>query len=211
MYTQIPVVSPEDNLDKANKLMTDNFMDEALVVGESPDSKILGIITSSDIVLTYNRKLSDIKYGDEDEDTSLYDQKLLKTFSLKKVLETDLLTLKPDDKLKDLVQAIIQSKRNIFPVVDENQKFQGIILLNDVRSLMFDTSQYETLTVQELMTRSPDKVYNGESMKEVIDKFEKTGAWNLPVVNKNGKYLGLVSKSRIFSFYRNALIRQTDI
>lgn len=211
MHTQIPLVSPEDNLAKANKLMTDNLMDEALVVEDSPDSKILGIITSSDIVLTYNRKLSDIKYGDEDEDTSLYDQKLLKTFSLKKVLETDLLTLKPDDMLKDLVNVIIQSKRNIFPVVDENQKFQGIILLNDVRSLMFDTSQYETLTVEELMTRSPDKVYYGESMKEVIDKFENTGAWNLPVVNKSGKYLGLVSKSRIFTFYRNALIRHTDI
>ncbi len=211
MHSQIPLVSPEDNLAKANKLMTDNLMDEALVVEDSPDSKILGIITSSDIVLTYNRKLSDIKYGDEDEDTSLYDQKLLKTFSLKKVLETDLLTLKPDDMLKDLVNVIIQSKRNIFPVVDENQKFQGIILLNDVRSLMFDTSQYETLAVEELMTRSPDKVYYGESMKEVIDKFENTGAWNLPVVNKSGKYLGLVSKSRIFSFYRNALIRHTDI
>ncbi len=209
MYKQIPQVSPDDTIDKAYQLMNDNYMDEALVVEEPPELKILGIITSSDIVLTYNRRLSDIRFGEEDEETSPYDKKLLKTFSLKKVLETDLLTVKPDDKLKDLVEAIIHSERNIFPVVDEKQAFHGIVLLNDVRGIMFDTSKYDTLTVGELMTNPPDKVDINEPMKDVIEKFEKTRAWNLPVVNKRGKYQGLVSKSRIFSFYRDALIRHT--
>ena len=208
MYTHIPKVLPEDKLDKANKLMTDNFMDEALVITEEPEEQILGIITSSDILLTYNRKLTDIKYGDTEE-SSPYDKKLLRTLTLTKVLETDLLTLKPDDKLKELVNAITNSQRNIFPVVDDEKMFHGIILLNDVRGLMFDTSKYDEISVSELATQPPDKVYLGESMKQVIDKFEKSGAWNLPVLNKNGKYMGLVSKSRIFSVYRNALIEQT--
>ncbi len=209
MYTQIPQVSPDDTIDKAYQLMNDNYMDEALVVDEPPELKILGIITSSDIVLTYNRKLSDIRFGEENEETSPYDKRLLKTFSLKSVLETDLITIKPDNHLRDLVEAITQSKRNIFPVVDHNQDFQGIILLNDVRGLMFDISKYDSMTIEDLMTNPPGKVYINDSMKSVIDKFEKTRAWNLPVVTKTGKYRGLVSKSRIFSVYRDALIHHT--
>jgi len=209
MYTQIPQVHPEDKIDKAYKLMNDNYMDEALVVGDYPEQKILGIITSSDIVLTYNRKLSDIRFGEEDEETSPYDKKLLKTFSLKSVLETELLTVKPEDKLRDLVVVITQSERNIFPVVDADKVFHGIVLLNDVRGLMFDTAKYDTLTIKELMTKPPDKVYITDPMKVVIEKFEHTRAWNLPVVNKRGKYQGLVSKSSIFSVYRDALIQQT--
>jgi CIC family chloride channel protein len=209
MYTQIPQVDPEDKIDKAYKLMNDHYMDEALVVSDYPEHKILGIITSSDIVLTYNRRLSDIRFGEEDEETSPYDKKLLQTFSLKTVLETDLLTVKPDDKLSHLVEVITRSARNIFPVVDEKMVFHGVVLLNDVRSVMFDTAKYDTLTIADLMTQPPDKVYLGDPMKTVVEKFEHTRAWNLPVVNKRGKYQGLVSKSSIFSVYRDALIQQT--
>jgi CIC family chloride channel protein len=211
IYTHLPLVHPDDNLSRANKLMNDNFMDEALIVEDSEEQKILGIITSSDIILAYNRKLSEIKYVDQDSSSSPYDKKLLKTFSLKKILEKDLLTVKPDDTLRDLVHAIIKSKRNVFPVVDEFNQFHGVILLNDIRELMFDTSKYDETKVEELMTSPPDKVLYGEKMELVIEKFERTGAWNLPVIDKNDKYLGLVSKSSIFSVYRNALIHQTEI
>ena len=211
MYTHIPKVHLEDNLDKAYKIMNDNFMDEALVIDDSPNEKVLGLITSSDIVLTYNRKLSEIKYGDESSDASLYDSRLLQSFSLKKVLETDLLTIKPEESLRELIGIITKSDRNIFPVVDSEYKLHGIVLLNDIRSLMFDSSKYDEVMVNELMIPPPDVVKVNENMQVVIDKFERTRAWNLPVVDKNNRYLGLVSKSSIFSVYRNELIKNTEI
>jgi len=211
IYTQLPLVHPDDNLSKANKLMNDNFMDEALIVEDSEEQKILGIITSSDIILAYNKKLSEINYLDDDSGSSPFDKKLLKTFSLKKILEKDLFTVKPEDTLRDLVHVIIKSKRNVFPVVDSENQFHGVILLNDIRGLMFDSSKYDETKVEELLTSPPDTVLYGERMETVIEKFERTGSWNMPVVDKKGKYLGLVSKSSIFSVYRNALIHQTEL
>lgn len=211
IYTQLPIVHPDQNLGKANAVMNDNLMDEALIVEDDEEHKIVGIITSSDIIHTYNRKLSELKYVEQDSTSTPYDKKVLKTFTLKKVLEKDLLTVQPEESLGDLVKVIINSTRNVFPVVDGEKRFHGIVLLNDIRGLMFDASKYDDTKVSELMVRPPDKVYYGDKMEVVVNKFESTGAWNLPVLGKNDKYLGLVSKSSIFSVYRNALIHQTDL
>ena len=127
------------------------------------------------------------------------------------VLEKDILTLDPDASLGELVKAIIQSKRNIFPVVDHNRNYFGIILLNDVREIMFDREKYETITVKDLMTKPPALVKIDDPMNRVMEKFEKTHAWNLPVIDKHNHYLGMVSKSSIFSVYRNQLLSQAEI
>ena len=208
MYTQIPVVHLDDNLEKANKLMNDSFMDEALVVDDSPEQRVLGIITSSDVVLTYNRKLSEMNYGDQDARQSTpSDSSVLRALNLHGLVEKDLVTLHPEDNLRTVVNAIIKSKRNIFPVVDEEQTLHGIILLNDIRSIMFDQEKYEEVKAKDLMTQPPDFVNLDDSMQTVIYKFEITGAWNLPVIDRNKHYVGLVSKSSIFSQYRKELIR----
>lgn len=127
---------------------------------------------------------------------------LLKTSDL---IETNFSTININGNLGDLVKAIATSSRNIFPVVDSSNHFQGIVFLDDVRTMMFDSDQYESVKIRDLMKDAPAFVYDDEKMESVMDKFELTQAWNLPVLDENNKYLGFVSKSKIFSSYREQL------
>ncbi|WP_286827836.1 CBS domain-containing protein, partial [Maribacter sp. UBA4516] len=105
--------------------------------------------------------------------------------------------------------SVAKSTRNIFPVVDAHQKFLGIILLDDIREFMFDTKLYNTTKVETFTHKAPDHIYYGiDTMQIVMQKFQDSGAWNLPVV-KNGKYMGFVSKSKLLTAYRRELIRFT--
>jgi CIC family chloride channel protein len=94
-------------------------------------------------------------------------------------------------------------------VVDDDELI-GIVLLDDVRELMFDTDKYESTLVKELMTTPPEFIMIDEPMEKVMDKFESTGAWNLPVIDGEKNYVGFVSKSKIFSAYRNVLVQFSD-
>ncbi len=211
MYTQVPVVDLKDSLDLANKLMIGSYMDEALVVENAHDKKVIGIITSSDVVLTYNRKLSEMNYRDsEDDESKASDIRVLKALNLGKLVEKDLINIHPEDSLRKIVDAVIKSERNIFPVVDENRILHGIILLNDIRSIMFNQDKYDEVLAKELMTQPPDTVLVGDTMDDVISKFERTRAWNLPVIDKKSRFVGLVSKSSIFSHYRQELIKNSE-
>ena len=135
------------------------------------------------------------------------DRYVLSLIDIKKVIESDLLTISEDAKLGQLVDLVKKSKRNIFPVINESQELQGIITLDDVRDVMFDEEARRNIEVKSLMQKPPTEVYPSDDMRTVMNKFEVTQAWNLPVID-NGKYLGLVSKSRIFNAYRKKLILQ---
>ncbi len=121
-----------------------------------------------------------------------------------KEVETDLLMVNPDGNLGDLVKQIARSKRNIFPVVDEYNILEGVVLLDDVRDKMFDAGLYDKVTIREVMTIPPSYIDIREKGNVVLDTFSKTGAWNLPVLD-NGQYVGFISKSRIYSAYRELL------
>ncbi|MDF2156536.1 chloride channel protein [Algoriphagus sp. CAU 1675] len=135
------------------------------------------------------------------------DQELLEMINISHVIERDLLPIHPDSKLKDLIDLVKISKRNIFPVVDEAKTLRGIITLDDIRDIMFDAEKQDTVLIRDLMHSPPEILFADENMQKAMEKFEKSGAWNLPVI-ENGKYLGFVSKSRIFNSYRKRLIRQ---
>jgi CIC family chloride channel protein len=137
------------------------------------------------------------------------DKAVLTLMKLNKVIETDFSVVHPKTTLGELVKVISKSKRNIFPVVDSNDKLLGIVTLNDIRGMMFNSELYNTLKVEEIMTIPPAFIQHDDSMDVVMNKFERTGAWNLPVV-KDGKYLGFVSKSKIFSVYRRVLVHFSD-
>ena len=124
----------------------------------------------------------------------------------KKEVEKDLITVSPEGNLGDLVRQISKSNRNLFPVVDEFGILEGVVLLDDVRDKMFKPDLYEKVTVRDLMTIPPSYIDLNERGDAVLDAFERTGAWNLPVLD-SGRYVGFLSKSRIFSAYRE-LLRQ---
>lgn len=137
------------------------------------------------------------------------DKAVLTLLKLGNVVENDFISIDPDDTLGKMVKAISKSKRNIFPVADSNGLMLGIVLLDDVRELMFNTDKYENTYVRELMSIPPEFITIDEPMDSVMRKFEETNAWNLPVIDK-GKYVGFVSKSKIFSAYRNMLVQFSD-
>ena len=133
------------------------------------------------------------------------DQAVLTLLKVSSLIEQDFTTVRIDAPLKELVEAFSSSTRNIFPVIDGKGRFQGFVSLGDIRKDMFDTSLYETKHVFNYVRSTPEYVYEDESMESVMRKFEKTGAWNLPVVTPDRKYLGFVSKSKIFNAYRDEL------
>ena len=127
---------------------------------------------------------------------------LMKTGSL---LETDFLSVRIDAPLREMVEVVSRSRRNIFPVVDGKNRFQGYVSLSDIRQDMFRTDLYDSRHVYNYTKTAPEYIRPDEPMDSVMRKFEKTGAWNLPVVGEDREYLGFLSKSRIFNAYRNEL------
>lgn len=127
---------------------------------------------------------------------------LLKTDSL---VEKDFIPVQIDAPLRALVEAVSNSSRNLFPVVDSNGRFQGYVPLENIRRDMFNSSLYDTRHVYNYMYSAAEYVYEGESMESVMRKFERTREWNLPVVKPDRTYVGFVSKSKIFNAYRKEL------
>ncbi len=137
------------------------------------------------------------------------DKAVLTLLEMDKVIEKDFHTVSPDDSLGKLIKTISKSKRNLFPVLSGNHMLVGIVLLDDIRHIIFNTEMYNRVFVRDIMQPPPAHISPGESMQEVMKKFEDSEAWNLPVIN-NGEYIGFMSKSKLFSYYRNWLIEISD-
>lgn len=133
------------------------------------------------------------------------DQAVLTLLKTEDLIESDFMSVRIDSTLGELVEVVSISTRNIFPVVDSKNHFQGFVSLEDIRRDMFKYDQYNTLHVYNFMKSAPAYVYIDDKMDNVMIKFEKTGAWNLPVIDHDRTYLGFVSKSKIFSAYREQL------
>jgi len=132
------------------------------------------------------------------------DTQLLSRLSMNDCIEKDFSTVMTNSSMRHLIDIIAHSKRNIFPVVDENNQLLGMIALEDIREKMFDTSLYDEMSVNQLM-RPPQVVASiDEEMGSVMEKFDKSTVWNIPVLD-SGRYVGFISKSNIFSNYRKRL------
>ncbi len=132
------------------------------------------------------------------------DKAVLTLLKMNSVIETDFLTVTPDMDLKQMVDTISRSNRNLFPVLNEEKHLIGVVLLDDIRNIMFRPDLYKRMHVSRFMSIPPAKLQLGDSMDHVMKTFDTTGAWNLPVVDGD-KYIGFVSKSKIFNSYRRVL------
>ena len=139
------------------------------------------------------------------------DRAVLTLMKMDNVIETDLSIVTPETTLGQLVKVISKSHRNLFPVVNpKTQRFVGVVSLDEVRNIMFRPELYDRYTVQELMNMPPARIVVNMPMDKVMDTFENTGAWNLPVVDEENKYIGFVSKSKIFNTYRKVLVHFSE-
>jgi len=137
------------------------------------------------------------------------DKAVLTFMDWRKDIETDLYKVRPSDTLGDLIKIISKSKRNLYPVVDEYNILEGVVSLDDVREMMFNTELYETTFMRDVMTIPPSYIDKREGIETVMESFRTTGAWNLPVLD-NGYYVGFISKARIYSTYRELLIQFSE-
>jgi CIC family chloride channel protein len=133
------------------------------------------------------------------------DRAVLTFMELAHVIERDFSTVSVNGTLGDLVEAITRSKRDIFPVIDEDGILNGIIFLSKIRQIMFKQELYDKVKIEEIMELPPHYISMEDSMKEVVRKFEESEAWNLPVI-WNARYQGMVSRSKLFSMYRGLLL-----
>ena len=137
------------------------------------------------------------------------DKAVLTFMDWKKEIETDLSIIDPEATLGDLVKVISKSKRNIFPVVDKYNILEGVVTLDEVRDIMFNNDLYNNTYIRDLMIIPPTYIDKKENIESVMDAFRTTGAWNLPVLD-NGYYVGFISKSRIYTTYRELLIQFSE-
>ena len=139
------------------------------------------------------------------------DNNVLMMLDLQKIIETNFIVLTPEMKLGDILKnAVTKSSRNHFPVVNEEREFLGVIRLDDIRHIMFDTTIYDKVIASDLMHADAGIIdIDKDNAQVIMKKFKTTGAWNLPVI-KNGKYYGYISKSRLLTAYRRKLIHVTN-
>lgn len=138
------------------------------------------------------------------------DKAVLTLLKIDNLVEKDFKEVHPEMSLKEMVDVISISNRNLFPVTDAEGKLKGIVLLDDIRNIMFRTDLYRKMHVSRFMSAVPDTIQIDQRMDKVMETFDKTNAWNLPVVDQEGHYLGFVSKSKIFNSYRQVLKHFTD-
>ena len=135
------------------------------------------------------------------------DKAVLTLMNVGSVIETDFIAVRPDMSLGDVVkEAIAKSSRSMFPVVDTEGVLLGIVLVDNIRNIMFRPELYERFRVSRFMVSPPARIVNDMPMEKIMHIFDDTKAWNLPVVDTEGKYIGFVSKSKIFNAYREVLV-----
>jgi CIC family chloride channel protein len=138
------------------------------------------------------------------------DKAVLTLLDINSVIEKDLNSIHPKATLGDLVKVVSQSKRNVFPVQDESNHLLGIIQLDNIREMMFRPELYNSTKVEDIMVMPPAYIFTTDSMAKVMKKFDATNAWNLPVIEESGNYIGFISKAKIFNSYRKILVEMSE-
>jgi CIC family chloride channel protein len=135
------------------------------------------------------------------------DYTVLSLLEINQLIERNFVILDFEMTLRDIVEkGVRQSSRNLFAVTDKEGVFKGVLLLDDIRDIMFKEEMYDTVYVSDLMQMAPDVIELQEcNTKDVMKKFQETDAWNLPVV-RDGRYVGFISKSKLLTAYREKLV-----
>lgn len=139
------------------------------------------------------------------------EKNILTAISLTDMIQDNYQRIGIDKKLRDLVELIKQSEKNIFAVIDGKERFVGIIELNDVKQKLFQPEQFDKISIRSLTKRPAAILQQGNDMHTVMEKFDTTQSWYLPVLDEDKKFIGFISKSKLFNKYREILAAQGDI
>jgi CIC family chloride channel protein len=139
------------------------------------------------------------------------EQNILTSIQLESILAENYKAVPVTGNLGSLVEEIKKSEKNIFAITDEKEKFLGVIELNDIKKMLFDPGKYETTSLRSITKKPRDIIYNDESMQKVMDKFDHSQTWYLPVLDREKNFIGFISKTRLFEKYREVLSAQSDL
>lgn len=168
---------------------------------------IVSIASYGTILIFEKHNIYAIRLAKKGELITHHKDKAVLTFlKIEDLLEKNIPVVKPEMTLGDTVKVISQSNRNIFPVVDNNKKLLGLVLVNDIRNIMFRPELYDRFKVEKFMVGAPAVIEIDAPMEQVMNTFEDTKAWNLPVVDEDGVYQGILSQSSVFNSYREVLV-----
>lgn len=168
---------------------------------------IVSLLSYGTILLFEKHSIYAIRLAKKGELITHHKDKAVLTFlKIQDLIEKDIPTVTPNMTLGDMVKVISTSNRNIFPVINKKGILLGLVMMNDIRNIMFRPELYERFIVEKFMVGTPDTIDINSSMEEAMAKFEITKAWNLPVVDKKGVYQGLLSQSSVFNSYREVLV-----
>lgn len=137
------------------------------------------------------------------------DENAMQFLNTRSLIEYDFETVPISGKLRHVIRAVEHTKRNVFPVVNQRGELMGVITMDDIRADMFDRDKYATPLTQ-YMSKAPERLLPDEPIRSVMEKFEQTRAWNLPVVDHEGHYIGFVSKSKLLTAYREQLTHMSE-
>lgn len=138
------------------------------------------------------------------------DENAMQFLNTRSLIESDFESVPVDGALHDVVKAVERTKRNLFPVVNTNGELVGVITLDDIRGDMFDRAKYHATPLTNYMSQPPETLTAEEPIRSVMDKFEQTQSWNLPVIGDAGEYIGFISKSKLMSAYREQLSHMSE-
>lgn len=143
--------------------------------------------------------------------TQKKEKNILTSIRLDEMLQDNYESIGIDKKLKQLVEVIKRSEKNIFAVVDNKGKFAGIIELNDIKQKLFHPDEFDKVSVKALMKRPAAILLQEHDMHTVLEKFDVTQSWYLPVLDNEGKFKGFISKTKLFNKYMEILAEQGDL
>lgn len=136
-------------------------------------------------------------------------------FAMKKInwynlMDDNILTISMTATLREYTKVITKSTRNLFVVVDDENNFKGMLCMDHHRDVIFNQELYDTLTVQDLMFYPNTVAYDTDSGEEIIDKFKESGYFNLPVIDKDEKYIGFLSKAHFLAAYKDFIAAESE-
>ena len=137
------------------------------------------------------------------------DQAVITLMDFKKLIEKNFAVINVNENLREVVKAVSKSSRNTFPVVNNDKEFLGVIELDDIRDVMFNSDLYDEIKVEDLMHPHVGVIDMKDDKEDVLQFFRDTGAWIVPVL-ENKKYVGFISRSKLFSEYRRMIAKFSE-
>ncbi|MFT3846005.1 MAG: chloride channel protein [Lacibacter sp.] len=165
------------------------------------------------IVKTYEPFSMDIKKLAKEGQvfTHKKEKNILTSFTLDEIMQDQYETISLDKKLKDLVELLKKSEKNIFAVAGSKGRFVGIVELNDIKQKLFQPEEYNKTSIRSLMKKPAAVLEKDQDMHSVMELFDLTQSWYLPVLDKDKKFVGFISKTKLFNKYREILSSQSDL